>query len=39
MAIPAGSCENTICCNTVVMGRQRRPGRVFVIIVGEDLGY
>ena len=39
MAIPAGSCENTICCNTVVMGRQRRPGRVFVIIVGENLGY
>lgn len=39
MAVPAGACENTICCNTVVMGRQRREGRVFVIIVGEDLGY
>lgn len=39
MAIPAGACPNTICCNSVVMGRQRREGRVFVIIVGEDLGY
>ena len=39
MAVPAGACENTICCNTVVMGRQRREGRVFVIIVGADLGY
>jgi len=39
MAVPAGSCVNTICCNSVIMGRQRREGRVFVIIVGEDLGY
>ena len=36
---PPGACENTICCNTVIMGRQRIPGRITVIIVGENLGY
>ncbi len=39
MTLPAGACEDTICCNSVVMGRQREKGRVMVIIVGEDLGF
>lgn len=33
-------CGNgTICCNTLIMKRQRVKGRVTVIIVGEELGY
>lgn len=39
MTLPPGACKDTICCNSVVMGRQRKEGRIFVIIVGEDLGY
>ncbi|MCR4676694.1 MAG: lactate utilization protein [Sphaerochaetaceae bacterium] len=39
MTLPPGACQNTICCNSVVTGRQRRPDRIFVIIVGEELGY
>ena len=39
MTVAAGACEDTICCNSVVMARQRRAGRIYVIIVGEDLGY
>ncbi len=39
MALPAGACENSICCNSVIMGRQRNKDRIVVIIVGESLGY
>lgn len=39
MAIPAGACENTICCTSVVSGRQRIKDRITVIIIGEELGY
>lgn len=31
--------EDTICCNTLIMGYQREKGRITVIIVGEELGY
>ena len=31
--------ENTICCNTLIMKRQKIKDRVTVILVGEDLGY
>lgn len=41
---PSGICdgcasENRICSNYTIMSRQRRPGRIFVILVGEELGY
>ncbi|MFA7672200.1 MAG: lactate utilization protein [Sphaerochaetaceae bacterium] len=39
MSIPAGECENTICSNMVVFGRQIVKGRISVYIVGEELGY
>ncbi len=39
MALPAGACENSICCNSVVFSRQRQKGRIVVLIVGEELGY
>lgn len=39
MSLPPGACENTICCNSVVMGRQRSKDRITVIIVGEELGF
>ena len=31
--------EDRICCNYTIMARQRQKGRVFVILVGEELGY
>lgn len=31
--------QGTICCNTLIMKRQREKDRVTVILVGEDLGY
>lgn len=31
--------EGRICCNYVVSARQRVPGRIKVILVGEELGY
>lgn len=39
-----GSCcdckaQSRICCDTVIMGRQRTPGRVKVILVAQELGY
>lgn len=39
-----GHCENChspqrICCTTVIHQQQREPGRIHVIIVGEELGY
>ena len=35
-----GDClENTICCQTVITRRSMIPGRIKVILVGEDLGY
>lgn len=39
MTLPPGACEDTICCNSVVLGRQRNKERITVIIVGEDLGF
>ncbi|WP_422481879.1 lactate utilization protein [Pleomorphochaeta sp. DL1XJH-081] len=39
MAIPTGACDNGICSNMVVMGRQAKKGRLSVLIVGEQLGY
>ncbi len=39
MQVAPGACQNTICCNSVIFGRQRRPGRITVLIVGEELGY
>ena len=34
-----GNCLNdTICCSTVVTRASRIPGRIKVILVGEDLG-
>ncbi len=39
MALPAGACENSICCNSVVLSRQRQKGRITVLIVGEETGY
>ncbi len=33
------SSKTKICCNYVVMGYQRNPKRVKVILVGEELGY
>ena len=40
----AGKCchcssENKICCDTVIMGKQRIKDRIKVILVGEELGY
>ena len=35
-----GNClKNTICCQTVVTRASRIPGRIKVILVGEELGY
>lgn len=39
-----GHCENChspqrICCTTVIHQQQREPGRIQVILVGEELGY
>lgn len=35
-----GNClSNTICCHTVVTRASRIPGRIKVILVGEELGY
>lgn len=31
--------DNRICANYTVMSRQRKSGRIFVILVGEELGY
>ena len=31
--------EDTICCNTVVTRASRIPGRIKVILIGENLGY
>lgn len=31
--------DDRICSNYTIMSRQRRKGRVFVILVGEELGY
>jgi len=39
MAIPTGTCDTGICSNMVVMGHQTIPGRISVLIVGEELGY
>jgi hypothetical protein len=39
MALPAGACEHSICCDSVVFSRQRQKGRILVLIVGEELGY
>lgn len=35
----AGCSEGRICCDYVVLARQRIPGRIQVILVGEALGY
>lgn len=40
----AGKCchcnsEGKICCDTVIMGKQRTKDRIKVILVGEELGY
>jgi hypothetical protein len=39
-----GSCydcqlEDTICCQTVITRRSKHPGRIKVVLVGEELGY
>ncbi|MFA6844576.1 MAG: lactate utilization protein [Sphaerochaetaceae bacterium] len=39
MAIGAGSCPDTICCNSVIFSHQREKGRIKVLFVGEELGY
>ncbi len=39
MGIPAGCCQDTICCTSVVTGFQRWKDRITVILVGEELGY
>ncbi|MHC1693584.1 MAG: lactate utilization protein [Sphaerochaetaceae bacterium] len=39
MSITPGACEQTICSNMVVMGRQKDAGRIMVLIVGEAVGY
>lgn len=39
MSIPTGACDNGICSNMVVMGRQSKKGRLSVLIVGEQVGY
>ena len=31
--------ENTICCNTVITRASRDPGRIKVLLIGEELGY
>ncbi len=31
--------EDRICCNYTIMSRQRKKGRVIVILVGEELGF
>lgn len=31
--------ENSICADTLILSRQRKPGRITVILVGEELGY
>lgn len=37
----AGGCssDERICCNTLIMSKQREKGRVIVIIIGEEYGY
>lgn len=39
MAVPAGSCQETLCSTTLILSRQREKGRIKVLIVGEPLGY
>lgn len=39
MAIPTGACDNGVCSNMIVMGRQVKKGRISVLIVGEEVGY
>lgn len=39
MSIPTGCCDYGICSNMIVMGHQSRPGRITVLIVGEEVGY
>lgn len=39
MSIGVGTCNDGICSNMVVMGRQAQIGRVTVLIVGEAIGY
>ena len=36
-----GNClsEDCICCQTVITRKSRVPGRIKVILVGEELGY
>lgn len=31
--------DERICCNTLIMSKQREKGRITVIIIGEDYGY
>ena len=39
-SITAGcNCNGRICCNYLVSARQRVPGRIKVILVGEELGF
>ena len=33
------ACDGRICCNYVVSAKQRHPGRMKVVFVGEELGY
>ena len=39
MSIAPGTCDNGICCNMVVLGRQSKIGRMTVLIVGDEIGY
>jgi len=39
MALSAGACEHTICCNYVVFSRQKFAKRIKVLLVGESFGY
>ncbi|WP_105615120.1 lactate utilization protein [Vallitalea okinawensis] len=32
-------CEDTICCQTVITRMSRHPGRINVILIGEEYGY
>jgi hypothetical protein len=39
MSIPTQACDNGICSNMVVFGRQAVKSRISVLIVGEEIGY
>lgn len=38
-ALPSGACNDTICCDYLVLSQQRVQDRIKVLLVGQQLGY